>query len=582
VISLEGGHETIGKLTFKSGSIHVEGASASEIDLKNVLEANFTDNPFHLDYFSSVGDTSTPLPKGWSEKIIGPAVVPGSVSYAAGEFTLTGNQRDPVDEKDQSDRYFVTGLSWTGDGQWTVRAKSMDSPSGGLQGGFMLRESLDPLSAMIGTAASNWGLATMFVRYSNHSTSSHSAPMDNLPVWLRLTRRGPSVDFEVSDDRKHWSLVGLSTPKFANSVWAGLFINSHEGMAVQKVVFDQILFTPAPGPAPGRIVSPGVLLSSGSFLAGYFDAFDFTSPSPIGKFIRNGNDLSLSPSKAAAAIYHPVKRSQFTEIGSQTGVILQNDDFLAGTFNSINVSGVSLDSIQMGHLDYNLDQICACTFDSVHPLDAEYEVRLKDGSDIRAKSLSLNNEQFSIEEVSGINVIVGADEIAQFRAGTSRVQSLLDSAWKVASSPSPSAPPVGNSPSAPDNKTLPAESAPPATPPAADPSPSVECWSGNDQEQMMVDPAGTAVDFPLTGKVRALAMRVALSPDSPPDSQATIRILADGKEIAHTPPFKAGDQPRFVQVALSNPKTLTLVADSDVAETRILFIDPVAIRASTK
>ena len=91
---------------------------------------------------------------------------------------------------------------------------------------------------------------------------------------------------------------------------------------------------------------------------------------------------------------------------------------------------------------------------------------------------------------------------------------------------------------------------------------------------------GTQVDFPLTGKFRALALRVALASDAPPNSQATIRILADGREIGRTPLFRAGDPPRFVEITLQNPQTVSLMADSIFAGTKVLFIDPVAIRGN--
>jgi len=578
VVTLTDAHEVNGKLTLDPATVHVEGPFPSEINLPDILEADFSDAPFHLDYFSSVGDTSSPLPAGWKGEAIGQAVVPGSLSYASGVFTLTSNQWDPPNDKDQTDHYFLAGLSWMGDGQWTVRVKGIDAPNAGLQGGFMLRDSLDPISAMIGAAASNWGMATMFARSRENSTWSNSTPTDDLPVWFRLTRRGPSVDFELSGDGRQWSLSGLSTVNMAESIWAGFFINSHRGKADQKVVLDQALFVPAPGPAPGRIVPTGVLLRSGSFLAGYFNPLDFNRPAPVGKFTRNGKDCAIAVAQTAAAVYHPVRRSQLAEVEPQVGVILKNDDFMAGSFEAINAGGVRLDSIPLGYLQYDRDQICACTLNPMEPRPADYEIRLKDGSIIRAKGISVNNGQFSIEEISGISVMVAPDEITQFRAGPSRVQTLLDLAWKATPSLPPSAPPAVHPAAVTSTNAAPvANPAPPANP-APDQSPPAQCWTGNNQEQIMVASAGTTVDIPLTGKFRALAMHVALSPDSPPNSQATLRILADGREIARTPPFKAGDQPRFMQVTLSDPKTVTLAVDSIVDGTRVLFIDPVAIR----
>ncbi len=89
---------------------------------------------------------------------------------------------------------------------------------------------------------------------------------------------------------------------------------------------------------------------------------------------------------------------------------------------------------------------------------------------------------------------------------------------------------------------------------------------------------GTTIEFPLPGKFRAMGVRIALSPDSPPNSQITIRVLADGREVGRTPPFKAGDPPRFMEITLQDPRTVTLEANSIFSGTKVLFIDPIAIR----
>jgi hypothetical protein len=75
-----------------------------------------------------------------------------------------------------------------------------------------------------------------------------------------------------------------------------------------------------------------------------------------------------------------------------------------------------------------------------------------------------------------------------------------------------------------------------------------------------------------------MAMRVMISSDSPPNAQAIIHVLADGKEVGVTPPFKAGEHPRFVQVTLDNTKTLSLLGESTFDNTKLLLIDPVVIR----
>ena len=56
------------------------------------------------------------------------------------------------------------------------------------------------------------------------------------------------------------------------------------------------------------------------------------------------------------------------------------------------------------------------------------------------------------------------------------------------------------------------------------------------------------------------------------------RILADGRLIYSAPAMKVGDDPRFIEVSVQSPQTITLTADSPFPDTKVLFIDPVVIR----
>jgi len=94
----------------------------------------------------------------------------------------------------------------------------------------------------------------------------------------------------------------------------------------------------------------------------------------------------------------------------------------------------------------------------------------------------------------------------------------------------------------------------------------------------MVAQAGATVDFPLAAKFHAVALRIALAPDQPTSAQAVVRILADGRLIYSAPAMKVGDDPRFIEVSVQSPQTITLTADSPFPDTKVLFIDPVVIR----
>jgi len=529
-----------GKLALNSSAIHVEGSSAPEISLPGVLEADFDDSDFHLDSFSSSGANS--LPANWKAQDNGEVYFPGSVTVADGVFKLSGSGSDVHDV----DRSFFAAQSWTGDGQWTVHVEAMDERNEGTEAGLMLRDSFDSGSPTfaLGIFGKDKGLFHYRDKLGDHfwGESSYSA---DPPAWLRLTRSGQSITGTLSHDGKNWENIGQFYITLSSHFCVGLFVNSRSIKSVGEVSLDQVTFKPRLV-EPGTI-SGGVLLRSGSFIAGSLNHFDNGG----GKFDHQGKAIPLTLAQVAAVAWHPVTLRQLMEYAPQTGLILKNGDFFASDFGFIEGAGAHMNSLLLGIVDYNEGLASACLLQAPQPQPSQYEIRLKDGSILRANSLSMNKGQLAIDEISGLSIPIDPADVAQFRAGPARVQNLFDLPWK-------STPAAGQSP------------------------PPVEGWAGNSQEQILVAPAGTTVDFPLTGKFQALAMRVALAPDAPANSNATVRIMADGKEVSRTPPFHAGEQPRFVQVALHNPKTLTLVADTVFAGARVLYIDPVAIRESSK
>ena len=587
VVTIADGSEVTGKLTLNPSAIHVEASSPTDINLPDILEAVFGDAPFELNNYSSIDDDPNKLPADWKAQDIGQAKIPGSLSYAAGTFTMTG-VGSAVDRKENEDQYFFVGRQWTGNGQWTVRVGVMDAESQGAEAGLMLRDSLDPGSIMFGLGAFGLTQSKGLFHYRNnageHSQWGGDFPLD-LPAWVRLTRNGSSVDGAISSDGKKWQNIGHYDTKVSADPWVGLWVNSRNDNATAKVMLDQVTFTPPPCSA--QILPPGVWLRSGSFVAGTFDALDFdpTHPDANGRFNRNGKNVDISPSVIAAVTMQPMARSEIASLGSQVGLVMKNGDFSAGDFQAINGGGARMSSLVLGIVNYDRSQVGACVLHPMDPQPADYEIRLRDGSIVRATSLGVNNGQLVIGDVAGVAISVDAGEIAQVRAGSSRVQSLLDLPWTATPLPVPApAPNVAPAVTAPPGTTNAAagNAAPPA--PAANAAPaqaaSAQCWEGPDQEQVMVVPVETVVDFPLTGKFRALALRIALSSDSPPNAQAAVRVLVDGREVGRTPPMKSGDQPRFVEVTLQDPRSVTLVADSPIAGTRVLFIDPVVIRES--
>ena len=579
VVTLSDSPELNGKLTLNPSAVHVEGSSASDINLPDILEANFSDTPFQLDYFSS-NSSPTQLPVTWKAMTVGQLDMPSSFTYTNGVFTLNASDGSLAS---RNDTIFFVGQPWTGNGEWTARLTEVDGQNQS-EGGLLIRESIDPKAPAAAVGSSGLlppeGWST-FRAKPGDSADIRGFSLD-LPVWFRLTRNGNSIAIMTSEDGKEWGTIYQAFTQMAPDFLVGIFFSSNRGRLVGRGVMDQVSFTPRTCLA--QVLPAGVLLRTGSFIAGYFDPlnFDPANPDATGNFNRNGKNVVIPRSKVSASVLSAITRSDLANAGAQGGLIMRNGDFMGGDFQAINGGSVRISSLLLGVMSYDPPAVRACTLLPLQPAPAAYEIRLTDGSCLRASGFSVNNSQLVVDEISGVTVEVAPEEIAQVRAGSALVQSLLELPWKATPPPAPVAPPAPNPAPATNappavNPSPPAPVAPAANP-APEPPPPAVCWTGPNQEQIMMAPAGTTVDFPLPGRFRALALRIALSPDTPPGAQATIRILADGREIGQTPVFKAGDQPRFVEITLQDPKTVTLVADSIFAGAKALFIDPVAIR----
>jgi hypothetical protein len=571
------GSQVTGKLTLNPSAVHVDGSSPTDVNLPDILEADFSEAPFLFNYYAAIPGDGDKLPPDWKAGDIGQADTPGKLVYANGTFSLTASG-SAVDRKEDTDFFFFAGAPWTGNGQWTARVREMDPAGQNAEGGLMIRDSLDPGSVMFGLGAfdmpSSKGLFHSRNTAGEHRAWSGDFPID-FPAWLRLTKIGSGIDGSYSTDGKTWSTIAHYDTKVSSTPLVGLFANSRSDKPT-TVMIDNVTFTTTP--SLSQMLPPGLMLKSGSFIVGSIQHLDFdpTHPDAPGIFTRSGKNVTVMPSQIGAIVMMPLTRSQLAGAGAQVGIMTKSGDFLEGQFQSIDGGGAKLTSQLMGASSYAPAQIGACVLHAVEPQPADYEIRLTDGSIIEANSFGINNGKLGIGEISGINIDVDPEEIAQLRAGSAHVQDLFELPWK-ATPPPPAAPAAAATP--PVTNAAPAAN-PAPTPPTTAPA-AVQVWNGNGQEQVMVAPAGARVDFPLTDKFRALALKIALSPNSPPHSQMLLHILVNGREAASTPPFRAGDQPRFLELTLQNPKTISFVVESPFPGVSALIIDPVAIRESS-
>jgi hypothetical protein len=282
----------------------------------------------------------------------------------------------------------------------------------------------------------------------------------------------------------------------------------------------------------------------------------------------------VSRSLIAAVAMLPIDRSQLAQYGSQPGLLMRNGDTMQGDITAIGEE-ISVSSVLLGINNYKTIEVRACFLQPLQIKPAPLEVRLRDGSILNATAINGDANEVVITDVSGLQIQAGADEVAQIRAGTSVVQNLAQLDWKATGPGGAAAPAPAPAPANP----APANNGVPGANPAPEPVPPlVQSWLGNDQEQILEAGVDTAIDFPLPGKFRALGVQIAITSDSPANATADIRILSDGHELAKSPPFRAGDPPRFLELTLPTASHITLQAESIFPGTKVLYIDPVAIR----
>lgn len=572
--SLSYGYMTQGDISVRGNTLVMERDSAfKQVDLNDILEADFNDTDFYLDYFSS-HDNPAHLPPDWRGLDIGEFVVPGAFTYADGTLTVSGcggeEGKSNRAKHGGNENFYFLGRPWRGDGQWSVHVKDLDSQTPRAQVGIMLRKSYHPdEDAMFGYDVSSDG-GILYLRGKTGRTTERRRYPGQVPIWLRLTCfNGVNIDVETSTDDKSWDLILQDTFREFSSDLAGFFYNSFSAKDVGKAVLDQIAFTPPP--AQPETVLPGVLLRSGTFLAGLFNDLDDKN----GQFNRNGKLVTMTTDQVAAVVWAPTTRQQIASVASQVGLIMKNGDFLAADFSRVRWDTVDMNSLLLGPINYRADNLVrACVLHPVSPKSANYEVRLKDGSIIYASGMEgdmtkapakkkisaaeRKKQQVTIKEISGIDVIVSEDEISRFRAGPAKVQPLIGLPWTV------TPPSIGGNHAAHS---------------AVDPSSLVSCWEGNNQEQIMAIASGATLHFPVKGQVHGVAMRIALPSNASPDERASLRILADGREVNHTPSIRKGNPPQFVQVNLSRCQTISFECDAYSPDARLLIIDPVVIRS---
>jgi len=176
-------------------------------------------------------------PSGFQEAQIGPPDTEGTTEINGNVWSVTGSGND-FNGATEDQLYFVY-KSIKGNG--SIQARLVGPESGGQYVGIMIRESVNPNSAMAGLIMSTSTLAS-FVRPAadEPATRTNGASTEEYPKWMRLQRVGNSVTGFTSADGRLWQQIsGPITLPFAESSVMGVAVSSRSSDTI-TVDFDGV------------------------------------------------------------------------------------------------------------------------------------------------------------------------------------------------------------------------------------------------------------------------------------------------------------------------------------------------------
>jgi len=180
-----------------------------------------------------------PPPAGgttWTSLDVGSVGVAGSGVYGAGTWSVAGAGSDIWGA---SDAFHFVHQPLAGDGQITVRVKSLENTSTFAKAGIMLRDGLGANAAHVILDVRPTGNVEFMQRASaGGPTTFLNAAFASPSSWLRLSRAGPTVTASLSPDGVSWTAIGATTAIMPATIEAGLAVTSHDTTRLNRATFD--------------------------------------------------------------------------------------------------------------------------------------------------------------------------------------------------------------------------------------------------------------------------------------------------------------------------------------------------------
>jgi hypothetical protein len=203
-----------------------------------------------------------------------------------------------------------------------------------------------------------------------------------------------------SSDGKFWQQVDTHKVPMGDEVLVGVAAWTTGNAWKGSATIDSVTIVPGTPETtyfPGAdSLARGIVLRDGNVIAGRIVSFD---PAGGVKYERDGKQETRPTEEVARLVFSPVPPEQASPAG-RPGVLLSSGDFAEGEITAVGMKPVdwprppqlkvSVRSVLFGVKDFEVARdVLAVDLAGVTPGPAAYEVRLGDGSLVRAKSVSL-------------------------------------------------------------------------------------------------------------------------------------------------------------------------------------------------
>ena len=280
--------------------------------------------------------------------------------------------------------------------------------------------------------------------------------------------------------------------------------------SVYRVQFDN-------APATEEYV-PGVVLRNGLRLAAPWGPFN----APIIKIPKW--KLSVPSEEIAWIIYTPFPATLANNVpAGQTGVLLPKGDFFAGAIRGADADEAKVFNSIFGPRTFAANDIHALVLRDARVPVAQYEVRTNDGSLFAADYVAPDRPGVTIKHALYDNLLIGAAQITEIRAGASRCRPVTTFGALH-----------------------------------AEPAEGLEILPDRGFNLAAKSVASCVAPPGFT----ELLAKVAVDETAPPGERMVFSILADGRPVARSSALSVADPAQNLRVALSGVHNLVLRVDA--------------------